>query len=126
MLKRLIDEGLVDYIAMDIKTDPFHYSPLIIKNYNPYDIVSSIQIIMESAIAHEFRTTCVKPFVDAHIIGDIAKFIKGAALYTLQRFHNTRVLSPEFFNKANATYNEPELLHLQSIANTWVKKCITR
>ena len=35
VIKRLIDEGLVDYIAMDIKTDPFHYSPLIAKSQIP-------------------------------------------------------------------------------------------
>ena len=31
VIKRLIQEGLIDYIAMDIKTDPLHYSPLIIR-----------------------------------------------------------------------------------------------
>jgi pyruvate formate lyase activating enzyme len=126
MIKRLIDKGYVDYIAMDIKTDPFYYSPLITTVHNPDNILSSIQIIMESTITYEFRTTCVQPFVDAHIIGKIANIIEGALLYALQRFHNTGVLQPEFFSKINPEYDDAELVRLQSIAEPWVKKCIIR
>ena len=126
IIKQLINEGLVDYIAMDIKTDPFHYSPLITTVHNPDSILSSIQIIMESTITYEFRTTCVQPFIDAHIIGKIANIIEGAALYALQRFHNTGVLQPEFFSNINPGYDDAELVRLQSIAEPWVKKCIIR
>jgi pyruvate formate lyase activating enzyme len=126
MIKRLIDEGYVDYIAMDIKTDPFHYSPLITTDHNPDNILSSIQIIMESTITYEFRTTCVQPFVDAHIIGKIANIIEGAVFYALQRFRNTGVLQAEFFSKINPGYDDAELVRLQSIAEPWVKKCIIR
>jgi pyruvate formate lyase activating enzyme len=47
---------------------------------------------MESAIDYEFRTTCVRPFVDANVIRDIAKIIEGAELYALQPFYNANVL----------------------------------
>jgi pyruvate formate lyase activating enzyme len=126
MIKQLINEGLVDYIAMDIKTDPFQYSSLIKKYCNPDHILSSIQVIMESAIAYEFRTTCVRPFVDAYIIGKIANIIEGAMLYALQRFRNTGVLHPEFFSNINPGYDDAELMRLQSIAEPWVKKSIIR
>ena len=43
-LKHLIDSGLVDYIAMDIKTDPENYNPLIGENCDPTDLLSSINI----------------------------------------------------------------------------------
>jgi len=91
VIKRLIDEGLVDYIAMDIKTDPLHYSPMIVKNYNPGHILTSIKTIMEKAKTYEFRTTCVKSIVAEQNIENIAKTIRGAALYVLQRF---RLRSP--------------------------------
>ena len=126
VIKRLIDERLLDYIAMDIKTDPFHYPPSITRNCNPHAIISSIQIIMESVVAYEFRTTCVKPFVDLEIIEKIAKTIKGATLYALQHFRNGRILRPEFFQKSGAAYTEDELMHLKSVAEQWVKKCILR
>jgi pyruvate formate lyase activating enzyme len=126
-IKRLIAEGVVDYFAMDIKTDIFHYAPLVKNNVDPTeDILSSIQIIMEYASAYEFRTTCVKPIVDAHIIKNISKTIKGAMLYALQRFYDTEVLRPEFFHETDAGYDEDELLHLKSIAEPWVDQCVVR
>ena len=126
VIKRLIDERLVDYIAMDIKTDPFHYPPSITTNCNPHAIISTIQILMESIVAYEFRTTCVKPFVDLKVIEKIAKSIKGATLYVLQHFRNDRILHPEFFHKTEVAYTEDELIRLKSIAEQWVKKCILR
>jgi pyruvate formate lyase activating enzyme len=125
-VKKLIDEGLVDYIAMDIKTNPFQYSPSIKKDCNPDSILSSIQVIMNSTLSYEFRTTCVKPIVNADTIENIAKIIKGAMLYALQRFNNTEVLHPEFFQKVQAQYDEDELITLKSLAEPWVKKCIVR
>ena len=126
VIKRLIDDGLVDYIAMDIKTDPVDYAPLIAKNCNPYHIIASIKAIMESGLAYGFRTTCVKPIVNSHVIRKIAKIIKGATLYVLQRFHNGRVLHPEFFRQTGAEFSEDEIIGLKSIAEPWVKKCIVR
>lgn len=126
VIKQLIEKDLIDYIAMDIKTDPFHYSPLIKKGQNPNHILASIQIIMESALAYEFRTTCVKPFVDAKIIRNIAKIIEGAMLYTLQPFNNSKVLHPEFFKATNPGYEEDELMDLKSLAEPWVQSCIIR
>jgi len=126
IIKRIIDEGYIDYIAMDIKTDPFNYSLLMQEDCAPDNILSSIRTIMESAIPYEFRTTCVKPFVDAKIIWDIANIIEGARLYVLQRFNNRRVLHPEFFSKTDAGYDEADHFHLKSIAESLVRKCIIR
>ncbi len=126
VIKRLIDQGLIDYVAMDVKTGPFYYSPQIVKNYNPEHILASIEIIMESSLAYEFRTTCVKPIVNPHVITKIAKTLKGATLYILQRFHNSKVLHPGFFREADPSYKEEELYDLKFIAGSWVNKCILR
>lgn len=126
VIKQLIDEGLVDYIAMDIKTDPFNYSPLIKKDCKPDNIISSIRIIMESDSAYEFKTTCIKPIINKDIIESISRRIQGAMLYALQQFQNTDVLHPEFFQENEESYDPDELLHFKSIAEPWVKKCIVR
>ena len=126
VITQLIDNGLVDYIAMDIKTDVFHYSPLIKNHIDPDDLFASIRIIMESALAYEFRTTCVKPLVNAHVIQNIVKNIKGAMLYALQRFNHTEILHPEFFQENGAGHDDGELMHLRSIAEPWVNRCIVR
>lgn len=124
VIKRLIDEGLVDYIAMDVKTDPLHYSPLLTKESGPGHILISIHTIMETARVYEFRTTCVKSIVAEHTIESIAKTIRGAKLYVLQHFRNGRVLHPEYFCENQANYDEGGLAHLKSIAEPLVKRCI--
>ena len=126
VVQKLIDESLIDYVAMDIKTDPFNYSPLIQKGCIPEDILSSILIIMKSTIAYEFKTTCLKPFVDENVIKRIARLIKGSKLYVLQKFHNTGVLHPEFFQGKDYGFNDEELLNFKSIVEPWVEKCIVR
>jgi len=125
-LKRLIGYGLVDYIAMDIKTNPFKYDLFVRDEYNPDDILSSILTIMESAPAYEFRTTCVKGFVDERVIDGIAKLIKNADLYALQRFNRSELLHPEFFHDFESDYSEEDLVNLKTIAEAWVNKCVIR
>jgi pyruvate formate lyase activating enzyme len=62
VLAELIDYGLVDYIALDIKASPELYSEVTGVNINIKNIEESIKIISESGIKHEFRTT-VAPIV---------------------------------------------------------------
>ncbi len=126
VIKRLLDEGLVDYIAMDLKTDPACYATYIKTNCNVTAILSSIEIIMESASAYEFRTTCVKPIVTPADIQNIGRLINGASLYALQRFHKSRMLHPDFFKETNYEYSDDELLQLKGVAEPWVEKCIVR
>lgn len=126
VIDHLINEGLLDYIAMDIKTAPSQYARFVKKDEDSTDIRASIQIIMESSLPHEFRTTCVKPFVDRDIIESVAKTISGAKRYVLQRFNDTRILHPEFFEEVEPEYDMDEMMCLQSIAEPWVEECILR
>ena len=126
VIKQLIDEGLVDYIAMDLKTDPTKYATYIKPNCDMTSVLESIQVIMESTIAYEFRTTCVKPIVTAQIIENISRLIQGAAVYALQRFHKSEMLNPEFFRETNYEYTDDELLKLKAVAEPWVEQCILR
>jgi pyruvate formate lyase activating enzyme len=126
VIEALIHEGLIDYIAMDVKTDPARYPDFIKKDCDPNLILSSIRIIMESGLSYEFRTTCVRPVVDAQIIESIARRIQGAVLYALQKFHDVEILHPEFFEGLNAGYADDEMIELKSVADPWVEACIIR
>jgi len=127
MVRRLIDNGLIDYIAMDIKADPVAYPRYIARNYNPWSVLSSIEIIRDSGLPHEFRTTCVKPMVNERTVRDISQIIEGAPLYALQRFRDDNgVLDSRFFDRMGAGHNKDELIRLQAIASPWVKKCVVR
>jgi len=127
VIRHLIDNGLIDYIAMDIKADPLMYPRYIARNYNPLSILSSIEVIRDSGLPHEFRTTCVKPMVNERSIRDISQAIEGAQLYALQRFRDdNEVLDPRFFDQMGAGHDRNELIRLQAIASPWVKKCVVR
>jgi pyruvate formate lyase activating enzyme len=126
VLKRLIAEGLVDYIAMDLKTDPVKYATYIQSSCNVDAILSSIDIIMDSAVAYEFRTTCVKPIVTAQTIGNICRLIEGASVYTLQRFHKSDMLHPEFFKETNYEYTDDGLMQLKAVAEPWVNQVVVQ
>ncbi len=125
-LETLIEQGLVDYIAMDIKTDPSQYNPLVAKGINPEDILASIETILAKAPDYEFRTTCVRGFVDKGVISNIVKIIKDAKLYALQNFHRAEILHPEYFKDISPEFSDSELTEFKSIAEPWVKGCVIR
>ena len=128
VIQKLIDAGLVDYIAMDIKTDPTKYFSFTSAGFNPKSIFKSIQVIMESPISYEFRTTCIKPLIDKNVIKKISRLISGSMLYALQRFRNDKVLQPDFFqsNGDASGLSNHEMALMQSIAKPWVQSCIVR
>ncbi|MBU1181586.1 MAG: anaerobic ribonucleoside-triphosphate reductase activating protein, partial [Proteobacteria bacterium] len=120
VIKKLLSAGLVDYIAMDIKTDPALYSFFAKYDCESADILSSIKTIMNSAIDYEFRTTCVKPFISRPVIEKISGIIKGASLYVLQHFQNKNVLDPDFFAAEDCGFSEDALLELKAAAEPFV------
>jgi pyruvate formate lyase activating enzyme len=124
VLTGLIKRGLVDYIAMDIKTDLPQYERFIQKGLDTDRILSSIRTIMQSGVDYEFRTTCVRPIVDEQIMENVARIIGGARLYALQSCSETTVLHPEFFSSGMDT--RKDLSRLREIASPWVKECIIR
>ncbi len=126
VIQELISRKLVDYLAMDIKTDPPEYEKVIQKECDYSNILASIRIIMESGLPYEFKTTCVKPLIDRQAIENICHLIQGAKLYALQQFQPTEVLNPEFFKNKDCRYTEDELGQFRSVAESWVEQCIVR
>jgi pyruvate formate lyase activating enzyme len=126
MIQELIAKGLVDYLAMDIKTDPSLYPLFMRSDADPECIRSSIKLIMASGIPHEFRTTCVRPIVAAETVETIGRLIQGCSLYVLQQVNPVKVLQPDFFKNRKAGYDQEEMMQLKSIAEPWVENCMVR
>lgn len=127
VIERLIREGMIDYVAMDIKTDPSRYAPFIKKHFDSAAVFESIRIIMSSGLPYEFRTTCVRPFIDEEIIKRIGGIIQGATTYALQKFHHQdRILNPGFFEGKQSGFSDREMMDLKRCAEPWVKTCIIR
>lgn len=87
MLKELIDNKLIDYVAMDIKASTNCYS-LVTGVINPLldNIKESINILKTSNINFEFRTTLVKEFHSLDSIYEMKELVSGAKKLYLQKF----------------------------------------
>lgn len=91
MLAELISNGLIDYVAMDIKSSPANYA--IVCGNSAIDFSSiekSIKILINSNIDYEFRTTLVSQYHNFEVIKDIATLINGAKKYYLQSFKDSQ------------------------------------
>ncbi len=86
-LKQLIETGLVDYVAMDIKNSPDSYGQTIgINNYNLDPVKESVDLLLSNIVPYEFRTTVVRQLHTSKDMLAIAQWIKGADHYYLQNF----------------------------------------
>ena len=86
MVKYLVENKLVDYIAMDIKNSEDNYNKTIGKDYDFGKIKTTIEYIINCGVDYEFRTTLVKSLHTFEDIQKIAKLIAGAKKYYLQKF----------------------------------------
>ncbi len=86
-LKAILDQGLADYVAMDIKNSPAKYSLTTgVDNINIVNIKESISLIMNSGIDYEFRTTVIDQLHNEESFEGIKDLIQGAKNYFLQAF----------------------------------------
>lgn len=86
VIKSLLENNLLDFIAMDIKNGISKYDEITAVKVNKEKIIESIKLIMNSGIDYEFRTTLVKEFHSLEDMDEIGKMIKGAKKYCLQKF----------------------------------------
>ena len=95
-LKQILDSGLVDYIAMDIKAAPSNYKSATGSEIDFSVFLKSMEIIRNSGIPYEFRTTAVKGLHTASDFEEIAKILKTDEKYFIQKFTDSgNLLKPE-------------------------------
>lgn len=108
VLKNLLNKKLLDFVAMDIKTSFNNYPKLVGGCVNIEDVKLSINLLLNSNINYEFRTT-FSPDVTVENIEEIASYIKNAKAYAIQKYNppNQSVIkiphSFDDFNKALKT-----------------------
>ena len=90
----LLDEGLVDYVAMDVKAPlDGRYSEVAGRQVNLAAIRQSMELLRSRAMAYEFRTT-VAPCLDEEALEDIAREIRGDEIWCLQPFMPAPTVDP--------------------------------
>lgn len=87
VLKTILDEHLVDYVAMDIKNSPARYAETVgVPGFDVKKIEESLALLRASGVPFELRTTVVAELHDETAIQDIGAWIQGDQKYFLQSF----------------------------------------
>ena len=95
VLADLINSGLVDYIAMDLKAPLNNYFDISRATGLEAKLHTSITLLQHSGIPHELRTTCVSPFVNSASLPDLAE-IAGNSPWFIQEARLKGVLQPDY------------------------------
>lgn len=113
VLKDVVNNGLVDYVAMDIKNSKEKYALTCgLDNMDMAKIEESIEFLMNGKVDYEFRTTIVKELHNEDDIQDIVSWIKGAKRYYLQGFTD----SGDLIGTGYSGYDKNTLQKLLNIA----------
>ena len=113
-LKTVFDEGLADYIAMDIKSSKENYSLAAGAEADVSAVSKSVDLIMASGADYEFRTTAVKEIHTAEDFKAIANWISGAKNYFIQQFND----SGNLISKGFSGFSKEEMQNFLDIVKT--------
>ncbi len=122
MLKKLIDEELIDYVAMDVKLPKERYKEVL--GVDVKNIEESIKVLKDSKIDYEFRTTVVPTILDKEDIIKIAKWLSPAKKYYLQNFRPEKTIDPKF--EKIRPYPDEYLPEIQKTISSFFEVCKVR
>jgi len=102
ILESLVNKKLIDYIAMDIKSNKDKYEKIVGTKVNIERLDRSIEFIKNSKIEYEFRTTYIPKFMNEKDVSDIAHWLGGkdrhVNSWVIQRFQPNNCLDKSFTN----------------------------
>lgn len=105
-MKELIDNKLIDYVAMDVKNSKEKYyrtskcSELMLEK-----VEESISLLLSGCIEYEFRTTVVKPLHSKEDLEEIACRLAGASAWYIQSYKE----SDNIIGEGMSAYSKAEL-----------------
>ncbi len=112
ILKKLVQNHLIDMVAMDIKTAQESYDKVSgIPGLNLKPILESVDFLMTGAIPYEFRTTVVRELHGENDFRSIGQWIAGCDAYYLQSYKD----SPEVIRPGFTSYSPQELENFRRI-----------
>ncbi|MEM2087308.1 MAG: anaerobic ribonucleoside-triphosphate reductase activating protein [Thermoproteota archaeon] len=123
VLRRLIGEKLVDYIAMDVKAPLEKYESVVRVKVDTSRIAESVEIV-KSFPEHEFRTTVVPELLTREDILAIARWLKGSRRFFIQQFKQTKTLDKIFMEKQ--VYSAVELEKIRDEIRCFFEVCRIR
>jgi pyruvate formate lyase activating enzyme len=124
-LNELLEQQLIDYIAMDVKAPQKKYPQLTGVNTDLSKIEASINLLKTKAPAYEFKTTFIPGLLTKEDIIKIAQWLKGADTYFLQQF---KIKAPLLSStlETNVPYPREYLLDTLKEIQPFFKRCAVR
>jgi len=110
MLERALEQGLVDYIAMDLKDALPYREKLVGRLIDADTIKRSIGLVKGSGVEYEFRSTILPSFHDLTTLRQMGHAIRGVDKWVLQGFRNIKTLSGDFNGLAGFENTELQAL----------------
>ncbi len=102
-LAAILEAGLVDYVAMDIKNSPEKYPQTTgIPGFDPAPVRESAALLQSAGVDFEFRTTLVRELHTGEDIRSIGQWLAGAPRYVLQNFEDSGALISQGFHGFSA------------------------
>ena len=124
VIRALVDEAMVDYVAIDVKTSPEKYESLSGKKIDFSKIFETIDCVRTSGMEYEIRTTCLPRFVTLDDFASIRSAIGLVNRYYLQQFVNTVTLD-DSFNRIQP-YPLETLLEFKNFVSAFARICEIR
>lgn len=121
-LQRLIQDGLVDYVAMDVKNSKPLYAATCGSNVNTDDICRSVEILKRGNVDYEFRTTVTATFHTEQSVLDTARWLEGATRWYLQQFKD----SGQLLDDTVIGYGDDTLKRFAQLARKFVPETHVR
>ena len=123
MLRRLLEDRLVDYVAMDIKNSPARYAETAgLKDADLTPVRESVSLLLNSDTDYEFRTTVIDELHSIEDFAEIGRWIRGAKRYFLQPFTDRDTVPYEGFHAPSAE----KLRAMLEQVKPWVEKAELR
>ncbi|MBN2159592.1 MAG: anaerobic ribonucleoside-triphosphate reductase activating protein [Spirochaetes bacterium] len=125
VIERLIDRGLLDYAAIDIKTSPQKYAALTNTEVDFTKIARSVELLRAGGIDHEVRTTCLPGYVTIEDLESIRNSIGQVKKYFLQQFQrDVRLLDRTW--EVIEPYPPEVLFRFRDFILTFAERCEIR
>lgn len=119
ILKDLCRQGLVDYVAMDIKGAPDQYASICGLNQMDFSrIEASVSFLLEGTVDYEFRTTVTREFHKKEDFIAIGSWIAGAKAYYLQGYQD----SPQVIRPGFTAYSAAELTEFKNLLLKYIPR----
>ena len=98
VISSLLEQQLVDYFAIDIKTSLSRYNELHTQPVKIEALAETVDILKQAAVEVEFRTTCIPHLVTETEISEMGELLQGAPLWVLQQFVPLHAMVEEWQN----------------------------